>query len=144
MTLTKDETNEFSYLLDTVFYRIRGKGAGYRKYTIQKILKLPDLSISQDLYKKSSVRKWLDRDVMLEVRGTHFREKSKSEIMIGKLYYDEKMKKYTINTRFFSSVIEFFLKIESAKILAYRKLRQSKQYKFELNQIKAKYPEYFL
>ena len=139
-----DERHEsdFGYLWDQPIYMKTNRGAGYRKYIIQRITYLPDsIEHFKELQKKGPVK------VMVALRGTHFTEKSKDIFATLPLELNNDTAEFQIqNSRrvYFASPLDYFVTVESLNIAFYRKRRKGKQYQFELQQIKTKYPEYFL
>ena len=137
--------SDFGYLWDTPFFKRCQRGAGYKKYKIQKITYLPD--DLEDFQKKI---KEANRDyitVLLSIRGTHFKEKSKDEFVNASLEYDETKKKFYIRPRrrfWFTSVLDFFIATERSNLMVHKRQKAIKQYQHELLEIKMKHPEMFL
>ncbi len=134
---------EFGYLWDTDLYSRCKKGAGYRKYKIQKLTYLP--ADMEEYEEKRGDRGHII--VTANLRGTHYKAKSKGIFVNFDLCYDEKAEKLYLRSRrrfWFTSVVDYFITMENTAIAAFKFLKKSKQYKHELHEIKMKHPEMFL
>jgi hypothetical protein len=138
------EESDLGYLWDTNIYLRRNQGAGYKKFKIISIAHLPD--DVQDFERKIKQKGGIPT-VTIELRGAHWREKSKNIYQTMGIDYDYTKGKFKLvpeKRYMFTSAVDYFVEMEKTKILAFKAIKNSKQYKYELNEIKAKYPEYFL
>ena len=127
---------EFDYLWDTEFFKNCEKGAGYYKHKLQKITYLP-----QDHTPLEN-----PMSCLISTTPTHSRKDSLVFFDVP-LVFDEETKKFKFKTNvkyLHTSVLDYFLTLESTNALWSRGIKKKKQYQHELAQIQAKYPAYFL
>lgn len=126
-TLSKENAPEmYQHLYDTPIYKRSLLGAGFKKFTILCITYLP--------FKDE------DATVLVSLRGNHFRKKSR----IFKEFKLKNKKLIPKTKNYFTSLVDYYVWSEEGDPLYKRVLRDKPQYQFELSQVKAKYPEYFL
>jgi len=105
------------------FYIKARRGAGYYKYFIAEDFDIPEE------YKKCTE----DKTITVRLVSTH-----KKHIRFERMTY--RNGEFIPGKNVFRSHIDYFLYMESIN----SPIKRNKQYKFELNQVKNKYPEYFL
>ncbi len=122
----EDIPAHLAHLFDTPIFKKSRKGAGFKKFTIKKLIFI--------LGDTSTVR------VSAIVIGNHCRKKTKHSLAF--IFKDGKLiptVKYL-----YTSILDYYLWMESDNALHKRFMKQSTQYKYELSKIKMKNPEFFL
>lgn len=125
--MTKEEAPEkYQRLFDIPVIKRsqKGYGSGYYKYKIIDIRGLDNPDAEKILY--------------LDVKGYH--NSTKFTVRFD-LKNDELIPHFGY---YFTSVLDYFVTMEKSKMVVFAHIKIQKQYLYELNNIKNKYPEYFL
>lgn len=126
---------EYKYLFERPLYKICKKGAGHRKFWIHQVRMAPA---------DTNCDSYVDVHIVLKsnyVSKTTF-IKERFSIKQAILYPSR-----GVMIKYFATVLQYFLYMEDntrPTTWSLEYMRRSKQYKFELNNIRKKYPEYWL
>ncbi len=126
----------WKHLYETPIYKRCSKGAGFKKYTIDKIMQLPTIAGYKNVTKEGLTTK-----VMVSMKGNHFKHEN-SRIFAE--FYVTNYELVPVQRNYYTSMVDYFVYMEADSALHKRHQKRKLQYRFELNQIKTKYPEYFL